>query len=103
MTTCTRSNINNMVCCKDCLFVVLNHEGDVLSSNMAMDMAREEGLNVATVLTHEDISAGSREDPSERRGLVGCLLVYKVAGAAAEQGRSLEDCIAIAERMERAD
>ncbi len=83
------------------LFVVLNHEGDVLSSNVAMEMARAEGLNVATVLTHEDISAGTREDPSDRRGLVGCLLVAKVAGAAAEQGRSLSECVAVAERMER--
>lgn len=83
------------------LFVVLNHEGDVLSSNMAMEMAREEGLRVESVLTHEDISAGTREDPSDRRGLVGCLLVYKVAGAAAEQGRSLSECVEIATRMER--
>jgi dihydroxyacetone kinase-like protein len=83
------------------LFVVLNHEGDVLSSNMAMDMAKKEGLNVKTILTHEDISSGSREDPSDRRGLVGCLLVYKMAGAAAEQGRSLDECLAVAEGVER--
>ena len=83
------------------LCVVLNHEGDVLSSNIAMQMAQKEGLNVKTILTHEDISAGSREDPSDRRGLVGCLLVYKMAGAAAEQGRSLEECLAVAEGVER--
>jgi dihydroxyacetone kinase-like protein len=51
------------------------------------------------VLTHEDISSGT--DPEERRGLVGFLPVYKVAGAAAEQGASLDECVAIAERMER--
>lgn len=83
------------------LLVVLNHEGDVMSANIAMGMAQKEGLNVKQVLTHEDISAGSREDPSDRRGLVGCLAVIKVAGAAAEQGKSLDECAAIAERMER--
>ena len=83
------------------LFVVLNHEGDVMSANVAMGMARKEGLNVKMVLTHEDISAGSREDPSERRGLAGCLLVIKAAGAAAEQGRSLDECLAVAQKMER--
>jgi len=83
------------------LFVVLNHEGDVMSANIAMEMAKKEGLNVKQILTHEDISAGSREDPSDRRGLVGCLPVIKVAGAAAEQGKSLDECLAIAERMER--
>lgn len=83
------------------LFVVLNHEGDVMSANVVMQMAAKEGLNVKQILTHEDISAGTREDPSERRGLSGCLLVIKVAGAAAEKGKSLDDCLAIAERMER--
>ncbi len=83
------------------LFVVLNHEGDVMSANICMQMAAKEGLNVKQILTHEDISAGSREDPSDRRGLAGCLPVIKVAGAAAEQGKSLDECLAIAERMER--
>ncbi|MBX7258660.1 MAG: dihydroxyacetone kinase subunit DhaK [Candidatus Hydrogenedentes bacterium] len=83
------------------LFVVLNHAGDVMSANIAMGMAKKEGLNVKQILTHEDISGGPRENPDERRGLVGCLLVIKVAGAAAEQGRSLDECLAIAEKMER--
>jgi len=83
------------------LFLVLNHEGDVMSANMAMDLAKKEKLNVKKVLTHEDISAGTREDPSERRGLAGCLPVIKVAGAAAEAGKSLDECVEVAERMER--
>ncbi|HUT25682.1 MAG TPA: dihydroxyacetone kinase subunit DhaK [Sumerlaeia bacterium] len=82
------------------LFVVLNHAGDVMSANVVMGMAESEGLNVKQILTHEDISAGSREDPSDRRGLVGCLPVIKVAGAAAEKGCSLDECLAVAERME---
>jgi dihydroxyacetone kinase-like protein len=83
------------------LFVVLNHAGDVLSANITMEMAKREGLNVKMVLTHEDISSGPKDHPEERRGLVGFLPVYKVAGAAAEQGRSLTECAEIAERMER--
>ncbi|MGA2031624.1 MAG: dihydroxyacetone kinase subunit DhaK [Thermoguttaceae bacterium] len=83
------------------LLLVLNHAGDVMSANIALDMARKEGLNVKQVLTHEDISAGTRQEPDERRGLVGCLPVIKVAGAAAERGRSLDQCVAVAERMER--
>ncbi len=82
------------------LLIVLNHAGDVMSANLAMGMAKKEGLNVKQVLTHEDISGGPRSNPDERRGLVGCLPVIKVAGAAAEQGRSLDECLAIAERME---
>lgn len=81
------------------LFIVLNHAGDVLSANLTMDMAEREGLKVKMTLTHEDISGGP--DPEDRRGLVGFLPVYKVAGAAAEEGQPLENCFEIAERMGR--
>ena len=81
------------------LFIVLNHAGDVLSANITMDMAEREGLNVKMTLTHEDISGGS--NPEDRRGLVGFLPVYKVSGGAAEEGRSLDACWEIAERMGR--
>jgi len=81
------------------LFIVLNHAGDVLSANITMGMAHKEGLNVNMVLTHEDISGGT--NPDDRRGLVGFLPVYKVAGAAAERGMPLDACVNIAERMER--
>ncbi len=81
------------------LLIVLNHAGDVLSANIALEMARREGHRVEMVLTHEDISGGP--DPEDRRGLVGFLPVYKVAGAAAERGDSLAECLEIALRMER--
>jgi dihydroxyacetone kinase-like protein len=79
------------------LLIVLNHAGDVLSANIAMEMAQREGLNVKMVLTEEDIS----NPPGDRRGLVGCVAVYKVAGAAAENGATLDACFEIADRMQR--
>src|SRR5579862_3170420 len=81
------------------LLIVLNHAGDVLSANIAMETAVIEGLQIKMVLTHEDISSGPNTE--DRRGLVGFLPVYKVAGAAAEEGSSLSACLEIAERMER--
>ncbi len=81
------------------LFIVLNHAGDVLSANLTMEMAKREGLKVKMTLTHEDISGGT--NPEDRRGLVGFLPVYKVAGAAAEEGQPLDACFEIAERMGR--
>lgn len=79
------------------LLVVLNHAGDVLAGNIAMQAAEREGLKVKMVLTEEDISGPM----GDRRGLVGCIAVYKVAGAAAENGASLDACVEIAQRMER--
>jgi phosphoenolpyruvate---glycerone phosphotransferase subunit DhaK len=83
------------------LFIVLNHAGDVLSAGVTMEMAKKQGLDVRQLLTHEDISSGPPDKPEERRGLVGFLPVYKVAGAAAEQGRSLDQVFEVAERMQK--
>ena len=80
------------------LFVVLNHAGDVMSANMAMQMAEKEGLNVRMILTHEDIAPGADCPAEDRRGLVGCIPLYKVAGAAAEAGKSLDEVYAVAEK-----
>ena len=81
------------------LFVVLNHAGDVLSGNLGVQMAEKEGIKVKMLLTHEDIAPGADMPAEDRRGLVGCLSVFKVAGAAAEAGKSLDDVYAIAERL----
>jgi len=81
------------------LFVVLNHAGDVMSANMAMELAQKEKLNVKMILTHEDIAPGADAPAEDRRGLVGCVPLYKVAGAAAEAGKSLEEVYTIAERF----
>ena len=83
------------------LFVVLNHAGDVLTANITMEMALKEGLNIKMILVHDDIASGPIEKREERRGLVGFLPMIKVAGAAAEEGRTLEEIVAIAERMGR--
>jgi dihydroxyacetone kinase-like protein len=83
------------------LLVVLNHQGDVLTANLTLELAAQQGLKVKQVLLHEDIASGSRDKPEDRRGLVGFLPVYKVAGAAAEEGQSLEEILALAERLER--
>jgi len=81
------------------LFVVLNHEGDVLSANMAEQMAQKEGIKIKRILTHEDIAPGANAPFENRRGLVGCIPLYKIAGAAAEAGKSLEEVYALAERF----
>ena len=81
------------------LFIVLNHAGDVMTANIVMEMVKKEKLNVKMILTEEDISGGKRGAPgTDRRGLTGCLAVIKCAGAAAEQGKSLDQVYAIAQR-----
>ncbi len=79
------------------LLVVLNHAGDMLSGNMAMKQCKKLGLNVAKIVTQEDIMAAPREDAGNRRGFVGCCPLYKLAGGAAKQGKSLEEVAAMAQ------
>lgn len=81
------------------LFVVLNHAGDVMSANIAREMADREGIRYRMILTHEDIAPGADAPPEDRRGLVGCIPLYKIAGAAAEAGRSLDEIHALASRF----
>lgn len=78
------------------LLVTLNHAGDVMSADMAKQMAEVEGIRLQEILTTEEI----RPHPAdEGRGLGGCFLVYKICGAAAEQGRSLAQIKALAEKV----
>lgn len=83
------------------LLVVLNHSGDVMSANMACQLAERAGIRVAKVLTHDDISAGIGAPDSDRRGLAGCVPLYKILGAAAEEGKSLEELVEMAERYNK--
>lgn len=80
------------------LLVVLNHSGDVMSANMACQLAQRAGIKVAKVLTYDDISAGIDAPQDDRRGLAGCVPLYKILGAAADEGKSLEELVEIAER-----
>lgn len=81
------------------LLVVLNHAGDVMSANMAMQLAERAGIKVKMLLTHEDISAGIDTPIEDKRGLAGCVPLYKVAGAAADEGKSLDEVYDVAERF----
>jgi len=84
---------------KGVLFVVLNHAGDMRTADLTMKQVEEEGLKVVKVVTQEDISNAPREDSDNRRGLVGVIPAYKLAGAAAAEGRSLDEVAAITQRF----
>lgn len=81
------------------LLVVLNHSGDLMSARMACKLAAKAGIKVTMLETHDDISAGLDASTDDCRGLAGCIPLYKVLGAAAEEGKSLEEIYEIGERM----
>lgn len=77
------------------LLVTLNHAGDVMSAEMAKQMAEAEGILVKEVLTKEEIRPNPEE---EGRGLGGCFIVYKIAGAASEKGMNLDEVYRVASK-----
>lgn len=84
---------------KGALLVVLNHAGDMMAADMAMEMAEDAGIKAVRINTQEDISNAPREDGENRRGLVGCVPLSKIAGGAAAAGKNLEEVQAVAQKF----
>ena len=72
---------------RGCLFIVKNYEGDVMNFEMAAEAC---GLEVRTVITDDDVAVEESTWSIGRRGVAGTLVVEKVVGAAAEEGRDLD-------------
>lgn len=81
-----------------CLLIVTNYTGDRLNFGLAAEQAKAEGYKVETVIVGDDCALPPRRGIIGRRGLVGTILVNKVAGAAAAAGLSLADVAAEAKR-----
>jgi dihydroxyacetone kinase-like protein len=83
------------------LFLLGNYSGDVMNFGLAADMCRDEGIPIEQVIATDDVGSGPKEKASNRRGVVGEFLAWKIAGAKAEAGGSLEEVRAVAEKVNR--
>ena len=81
------------------LFIVKNYEGDVMNFEMAAEMC---GREVATVLTNDDVAVEDSLFTTGRRGVAGTLVVEKIVGAAAEEGRGLAELKALGDKVNAA-
>ncbi|PSN57758.1 hypothetical protein C0J52_00340 [Blattella germanica] len=74
------------------LAIVVNYAGHRLSFGIAIERARREGIKVKLLIVGEDRAVPVPDsDDDIRRGLAGILLIQKIAGAMAEEGRSLDE------------
>lgn len=79
------------------LHVVKNYTGDVLNAEMAAELVQAEGgPAVELVVTDDDVAVQDSLYTAGRRGVGGTVLLEKVVGAAAEEGRDLAACAALA-------
>jgi len=80
------------------LYLYGNYGGDVMNFDLAAELAADEGIVVATVLGADDVASAPADSADRRRGIAGLALLYKVAGARAAQGASLDEVAAVTRR-----
>jgi len=73
------------------LCIIGNYGGDVMNFEMACEMVEAEGIKTKKVIVADDIASASESEKSKRRGIAGMIFVFKIAGACAETGASLDD------------
>jgi dihydroxyacetone kinase len=73
-----------------------NYARDVLNFGLAAQLAEAEGIDVRQVLVSDDVASAPPDQADRRRGIAGDVIVFKVAGAAAERGDSLDEVVRLA-------
>jgi dihydroxyacetone kinase-like protein len=81
------------------LHIVKNYTGDVMNFEMAADLAGAEGIEVKSIVTNDDVAVKDSLYTAGRRGVGVTVLLEKIAGAAAERGESLDQVIAVANKV----
>lgn len=80
------------------LYVYGNYSGDLMNFDMAGELAEIEGIATMTVVGNDDVASSKPGEEHKRRGVAGIFFVYKAAGAAAAQMKSLAEVARIAQK-----
>jgi dihydroxyacetone kinase-like protein len=81
------------------LHIVKNYTGDIMNFEMAADLARGEGIEVEAVVVDDDVAVQDSLYTAGRRGVGLTVLMEKIVGAAAEEGRSLKEVADLARKV----
>jgi phosphoenolpyruvate---glycerone phosphotransferase subunit DhaK len=73
------------------LFIVKNYTGDLMNFEMAAELARDEGIDIESIVLDDDVAVRDSLYTAGRRGVGATVLAEKICGAAAEQRRPLKD------------
>ena len=83
---------------KGVVYIYGNYGGDIMNFDMASEMANMDDIPVRTVLVKDDVASAPPEEADRRRGVAGMVFAFKVAGAKADKGGSLEEVVKLTER-----
>ena len=81
------------------LHIVKNYTGDVLNFDMAAEITAADGVDVIQVVVNDDVAVQDSTWTAGRRGVGTTVLLEKVAGAAAEERRTLQDVADVARQV----
>jgi dihydroxyacetone kinase-like protein len=84
---------------KGVLHIINNYTGDRMSFDMGKELAEAEGINIATIIVDDDVAVKDSTYTVGRRGVAGNFFVIKAVGAASEQGASLEELVALGNKV----
>jgi dihydroxyacetone kinase-like protein len=86
---------------KGVLALINNYQGDRMNWDMAVEMAQAEGITVKSFVIDDDVAVQDSTHTVGRRGVAGNFFVIKACGAAAEKGASLDELLAIADKVNK--
>lgn len=72
-----------------------NYAGDVLHFGQAAETLKAEGIDASIAVVTDDVASAGPEELHKRRGICGWVTVFKVTGAACEEGRSLQEVLEV--------
>ncbi len=75
-----------------------NYAGDNMNVKMAVELAEEDGIEVKTVVANDDVPSAKLSEKEKRRGVAGEIFMWKVGGAKAATGASLDEVIEAAQK-----
>lgn len=78
------------------LYLYGNYTGDIMNFDMAAEMCELEDIETRSIVGADDVLSSASVDT--RRGVAGIFFLYKCAGAAAAQLRSLDEVLAVAQK-----
>lgn len=75
-----------------------NYSGDNMNVKMAARMAKKESIEIKTVVANDDVPSAPKDQREKRRGVAGEIFMWKIGGAKAASGASLDEVIAAAQK-----
>lgn len=76
------------------LVIVFNYTGDRVNFGQAVERCKAAGIKAEMYISGDDCALTRLEGTAGRRGLCGTIFIFKIVGAMAEAGASLDEALA---------